>query len=108
MPYPSRKIRRIRVCTYQRPRRKQDLYTVSREDQYAVLEIWYVNILEDIKRGPYSKKPQYAVSNTLDTLKVVRRIKDGHVEEIELEWWFEQDIDVEEKEVEEDKDGGEV
>ncbi|GJZ36447.1 hypothetical protein Tco_0582638 [Tanacetum coccineum] len=40
--------------------------------------------------------------------KVVRRIEDGHVEEIELEWWFEQDIDVEEKEVEEDEDGGEV
>ncbi|GKD72400.1 hypothetical protein Tco_1330682, partial [Tanacetum coccineum] len=30
------------------------------EDQYAVLEIQYVNILEDIKRGPYSKKLQYA------------------------------------------------
>ncbi|GKG33605.1 hypothetical protein Tco_0433764, partial [Tanacetum coccineum] len=40
---------------------------VSKEDQYAVLDIWHVNILEDIKRGPYSKKPQYAVSNALDT-----------------------------------------
>ncbi|GKE05258.1 hypothetical protein Tco_1397276 [Tanacetum coccineum] len=38
-PYPSRKIRRIRACTHQRPRRKHDQYTVSREDQYAVLEI---------------------------------------------------------------------
>ncbi|GJU34061.1 hypothetical protein Tco_1182415 [Tanacetum coccineum] len=37
------------------------------EDQYVILEISMVNILEDIKRGPYSKKPQYAVSNTLDT-----------------------------------------
>ncbi|GKG30362.1 hypothetical protein Tco_0420260, partial [Tanacetum coccineum] len=34
-------------------------YAVSSEYQYAVLEIWYVNILEVIKRGPYSKKPQY-------------------------------------------------
>ncbi|GJV43631.1 hypothetical protein Tco_1428167 [Tanacetum coccineum] len=56
MPYPSRKIRRIRACTHQRPRRKQDQYVVSSEDQYAVLEIQYVDILEDIKRGPYSKK----------------------------------------------------
>ncbi|GJR79103.1 hypothetical protein Tco_0149888 [Tanacetum coccineum] len=56
-PYPSRKIRRIRACTHQRPQRKQDQYAVSREDQYAVLEIWNeYNILEDIKRGPYSKK----------------------------------------------------
>ncbi|GJS29176.1 zinc finger, CCHC-type containing protein [Tanacetum coccineum] len=65
--YPSRKIRRIRACTHQRPRRKQAQYAVSREDQYAVLDIWHVNILEDIKRGPYSKKLQYAVSNPLDT-----------------------------------------
>ncbi|GJR71876.1 hypothetical protein Tco_0084241 [Tanacetum coccineum] len=54
--YPSRKIRRIYACTHQRPRRKRDQYAVSREDQYAVLEIQYVNILEDIKRDPYSKK----------------------------------------------------
>ncbi|GJS14143.1 hypothetical protein Tco_0408615 [Tanacetum coccineum] len=66
-PYPSRKIRRIRAYTHQRPQRKEDQYAVSREDQYAVLDIWHVNILEDIKRGPYSKKPQYAVSNPLDT-----------------------------------------
>ncbi|GJY78749.1 hypothetical protein Tco_0484550 [Tanacetum coccineum] len=38
-PYPSRKIRRIRAYTHQRPRRKHDQYAVSREDQYAVLEI---------------------------------------------------------------------
>ncbi|GJX18373.1 hypothetical protein Tco_0219205 [Tanacetum coccineum] len=38
-PYPSRKIQRICACTHQRPRRKHDQYTVSREDQYAVLEI---------------------------------------------------------------------
>ncbi|GJW08896.1 hypothetical protein Tco_1571319 [Tanacetum coccineum] len=56
-PYPSRKIRRIRACTHQRPQRNKAQYAVSREDQYAVLEIWNeYNILEDIKRGPYSKK----------------------------------------------------
>ncbi|GKB38713.1 hypothetical protein Tco_0883655 [Tanacetum coccineum] len=38
-PYPSRKIRRIRACTHQRPQRKLDQYAVSSEDQYAVLEI---------------------------------------------------------------------
>ncbi|GKA67656.1 hypothetical protein Tco_0767573 [Tanacetum coccineum] len=61
-PYPSRKIRRIHACTLQIPQRKEDQYAVSREDQYAVLDIWHVNILEDIKRAPYSKKPQYAIS----------------------------------------------
>ncbi|GJX39045.1 DNA-directed DNA polymerase [Tanacetum coccineum] len=39
MSYPSRKIRRIRACTHQRPQRKEDQYAVSREGQYAVLEI---------------------------------------------------------------------
>ncbi|GJV51040.1 hypothetical protein Tco_1446781 [Tanacetum coccineum] len=38
-PYPSRKIWRICAYTHQRPRRKHDQYGVSREDQYAVLEI---------------------------------------------------------------------
>ncbi|GKB52701.1 hypothetical protein Tco_0903454 [Tanacetum coccineum] len=42
MPYPGKAIRRIQ----------------------AIREY---NILEDIKRGPYSKKLQYVVSNTLDT-----------------------------------------
>ncbi|GKD12032.1 hypothetical protein Tco_1196439 [Tanacetum coccineum] len=66
-PYPSRKIRRIRACTHQRQQRKQAQYAISKKDQYIVLDIWHVNILEDIKRGPYSKKLQYAVSNPLDT-----------------------------------------
>ncbi|GJX65573.1 hypothetical protein Tco_0299916 [Tanacetum coccineum] len=35
MPYPSRKIRRIHVCTHQRPQRNQVQYAVSSEDQYA-------------------------------------------------------------------------
>ncbi|GJT44055.1 hypothetical protein Tco_0952770 [Tanacetum coccineum] len=56
-PYPSRKIRRIRACTQQRPQRKEDQYDVSKTSQYAVLKMYYVNILEDIKRSPYSKKP---------------------------------------------------
>ncbi|GJU53294.1 hypothetical protein Tco_1227008 [Tanacetum coccineum] len=60
-PYPSRKIRRIRACTHQRPQRKKGQYPVSRKDQYAVFDIWHVNILEDIKRGLYSKKLQYAI-----------------------------------------------
>ncbi|GJV98813.1 hypothetical protein Tco_1554065 [Tanacetum coccineum] len=36
-PYPSRKIRRIRACTHQRPQRKQVQYTISSEDQYALV-----------------------------------------------------------------------
>ncbi|GJX90363.1 hypothetical protein Tco_0343689 [Tanacetum coccineum] len=70
-PYPSRKIRRIRACTHKRPQRKEDQYAVSRRSQYAVLKILYMNILEDVKRGPYSKKLQYAVSNPLNTPLVV-------------------------------------
>ncbi|GJW30911.1 hypothetical protein Tco_0047786 [Tanacetum coccineum] len=35
-PYPLRKIRRIRVCTHQRPQRNKDQYAVSRENQYAL------------------------------------------------------------------------
>ncbi|GJS87847.1 hypothetical protein Tco_0770483 [Tanacetum coccineum] len=43
------RIQRIRACTHQRPLRNKD--------QYAVFKIWnQYNILEDIKRGPYSKK----------------------------------------------------
>ncbi|GJU55755.1 hypothetical protein Tco_1229469 [Tanacetum coccineum] len=57
MSYPSRKIWCIRACSHQRPRRNKDQYAVSRENQYAVFKIWnQYNILEDIKRGPYSKK----------------------------------------------------
>ncbi|GKE98635.1 hypothetical protein Tco_0021986 [Tanacetum coccineum] len=47
--------------------KEQDQYAVSKEDQYTVFKLYYVNILEDIKHGPYSKKPQYAVSNPLNT-----------------------------------------
>ncbi|GJR57957.1 hypothetical protein Tco_1500119 [Tanacetum coccineum] len=58
-PYPSRKIRRIRAYTHQRPQGKEGQYVVSREDQYAILDIWHVNILEDIKRGNgYPRKGQ--------------------------------------------------
>ncbi|GJW56496.1 hypothetical protein Tco_0103227, partial [Tanacetum coccineum] len=66
-PYPSRKIWRIRACIHQRPQRKVDQYAVSREDQYAVLEIWNdYNILEDIKRSPYFKKPPIRRIQPLD------------------------------------------
>ncbi|GJX93332.1 ribonuclease H-like domain-containing protein [Tanacetum coccineum] len=56
---------------------------VSRETQYAVFKIWnQYNILEDIKRGPYSKKSPirriqslgYAVSNRLPDL-INRKLK---------------------------------
>ncbi|GJR30187.1 hypothetical protein Tco_1106419 [Tanacetum coccineum] len=56
--------------------------------QYAVLEIYYVNILEDIKRGPYSKKLQYAVSKPLDTPKVGGEIEVSDDEYSNLkEYW---------------------
>ncbi|GKD54639.1 hypothetical protein Tco_1288026, partial [Tanacetum coccineum] len=37
--YPSKKIRRIRACTHQRPQKDKDQYAVSREIQYAVFKI---------------------------------------------------------------------
>ncbi|GJV59207.1 hypothetical protein Tco_1465307 [Tanacetum coccineum] len=44
------------------------LNTPYLEDQYAVLEIWNgYNILEDIKRGPYSKKSPIRCIQSLDT-----------------------------------------
>ncbi|GJU50589.1 hypothetical protein Tco_1220144 [Tanacetum coccineum] len=43
-----------------------------------------------------------------DCKKVVKEIDDELVEEVELGWWFEQDIDVEDGRFEGDKDGGEV
>ncbi|GJY37728.1 hypothetical protein Tco_0424092 [Tanacetum coccineum] len=68
-PYPSRKIRRIRACTHQRPQRNKDQYAVSRENQYAVFKIWnQYNILEDIKRGPYSKKSPIRHHNLWDVI----------------------------------------
>ncbi|GKA95198.1 hypothetical protein Tco_0817236, partial [Tanacetum coccineum] len=38
-PYPSRKIRRIRACTHQRPQRKEDQYAIQ-ERQYAVFKLY--------------------------------------------------------------------
>ncbi|GJS68112.1 hypothetical protein Tco_0682677 [Tanacetum coccineum] len=68
-PYPSRKIRRIHACTYQRPQRIKAQYAVSRETQYVVFKIWnQYNILEDIKHGPYSKKSPIHRIQSLDTL----------------------------------------
>ncbi|GJY66502.1 hypothetical protein Tco_0468740 [Tanacetum coccineum] len=65
--YPSRKIRRIRACTHQRPQRNKAQYAVSRETQYAVFKIWNeYNILEHIKRGPYSKKSPIRRIQSLD------------------------------------------
>ncbi|GJX83051.1 putative ribonuclease H-like domain-containing protein, partial [Tanacetum coccineum] len=44
------------LALHKRPRRKQDQYAVSRDDQYAVFKLWKKYILEDIKRGLYFKK----------------------------------------------------
>ncbi|GJT50721.1 hypothetical protein Tco_0976878, partial [Tanacetum coccineum] len=37
-PYPSRKIRRIRACTHQRPQRNEAQYAISRRCQYVCIE----------------------------------------------------------------------
>ncbi|GJZ11727.1 DNA-directed DNA polymerase [Tanacetum coccineum] len=52
-----KKIRRIRACTHQRPQRIKLNTPYLEKTQYTVFKIWNeYNILEDIKRGPYSKK----------------------------------------------------
>ncbi|GJY30272.1 hypothetical protein Tco_0413767 [Tanacetum coccineum] len=38
-PYPSKKIRRIRACTHQRPQKDKDQYAVSKETQNVVFKI---------------------------------------------------------------------
>ncbi|GJW46489.1 hypothetical protein Tco_0078135 [Tanacetum coccineum] len=53
-----------RAMHHQRTTRKHDQYVVSREDQYAVLEIWKVNILEDIKHG-LRKKSRLSLKNDM-------------------------------------------
>ncbi|GKD37397.1 hypothetical protein Tco_1257604, partial [Tanacetum coccineum] len=64
-PYPSRKIWRIHAYTYQRPQRKQVQYAVSRKGNTSYSSYTGIQYsVEDIKRGPYSKKLQYVVSNT--------------------------------------------
>ncbi|GJW24695.1 hypothetical protein Tco_0038506 [Tanacetum coccineum] len=84
-PYPSRKIRRIRAYTHQRPQRNKPQYAVSREDQYAVLEIWIeYNILEDMKRDPYSKKSPIRLRMTKVIKGEFEKIKDVKVKDVLL------------------------
>ncbi|GKB94824.1 hypothetical protein Tco_0980961 [Tanacetum coccineum] len=85
-PYPSRKIQCIRACTHQRPQGKGDQYAVSREDQYAVLDIWHVNILKDIKRGPYSKKPNTPYPTHWIRHNSIRRIHFHWIRRIHFHW----------------------
>ncbi|GJT83196.1 hypothetical protein Tco_1057538 [Tanacetum coccineum] len=45
-------------------------YVISRETQYAVFKIWNeYNILEDIKRGPYSKKSPIRYVHNLESVE---------------------------------------
>ncbi|GJR79295.1 hypothetical protein Tco_0150080 [Tanacetum coccineum] len=66
-PYPSKKIRRIRACTHQRPQRKQDPIHRIQKRQYAVFKLYGNKILWKISNMvPTPRNPQYAVSKTLD------------------------------------------
>ncbi|GJY73187.1 putative reverse transcriptase domain-containing protein, partial [Tanacetum coccineum] len=51
------KRRHLKITVLTTNTSKHDQYAVSKEDQYAVFKLWKQNILEDIERGPYSKKP---------------------------------------------------
>ncbi|GJU67812.1 hypothetical protein Tco_1254071, partial [Tanacetum coccineum] len=85
-PYPSRKIRRIRACTHQRPQRNEDQYAVSRRCQYAVLKIMTKVIKGEFEKIKYVKVED--VTLTCDTpLEVfnneVNRLS-GRDDEVEL------------------------
>ncbi|GJW60200.1 hypothetical protein Tco_0109535 [Tanacetum coccineum] len=64
-PYPSRKTRRIRACTHQRPQRNKDQYAVSRGlntpySRYGInIIFWKISSVV-----PTLRNPQYAVSNS--------------------------------------------
>ncbi|GKB70966.1 hypothetical protein Tco_0932378 [Tanacetum coccineum] len=65
MPYPSRKIRRIRACTHQRPLRNKDQYAVSRGLNTPYSRYGINIIFSKISRVvPTPRNPQYAVSNS--------------------------------------------
>ncbi|GKB56076.1 hypothetical protein Tco_0912262 [Tanacetum coccineum] len=64
--YPSRKIRRIRAYTHQRPQRKEDQYAVSRRQIRRIGNI-VCEYSGRYQTWSLSKKLQYAVSNPLDT-----------------------------------------
>ncbi|GJT43595.1 hypothetical protein Tco_0952310 [Tanacetum coccineum] len=60
-------------------------YAVSRETQYAVFKIWNeYNILEDIKRGPYSKKSLIRRIQLLGYASSRRHFKTLNLDELRL------------------------
>ncbi|GKC23410.1 hypothetical protein Tco_1025560, partial [Tanacetum coccineum] len=66
--YPSRKIRRIRACTHQRPQRIK-LNTPYPERLNTPYSRYGMNIIfwKISSVVPTPRNPQYAVSNSLDT-----------------------------------------
>ncbi|GJT22690.1 hypothetical protein Tco_0892627 [Tanacetum coccineum] len=92
---PLRPIRRIHQGRYgvsmpalTKDHRGIKLNTPYPEDQYAVLEIWNeYNILEDIKRGPYSKKSPIRRIQSLDTpatFRIPSNFDDGNPTTLQL------------------------
>ncbi|GJV08318.1 hypothetical protein Tco_1345974 [Tanacetum coccineum] len=63
--YPSRKIRRIRACTHQRPQKIKDQYAIFRRlntpySRYGInIIFWKISNVV-----PTPRNPQYAISNT--------------------------------------------
>ncbi|GJT24906.1 hypothetical protein Tco_0894843 [Tanacetum coccineum] len=53
--YPSRKIRRIRACTHQRPQKNEDQYAVSKRCQYAILKIYFSVRMTKVIKGEFEK-----------------------------------------------------
>ncbi|GJV94515.1 hypothetical protein Tco_1546092 [Tanacetum coccineum] len=81
-PYPSRKIRRIRACTHQRPLRNKDQYAVSRGlntpySRYGInIIFWKISSVV-----PTPRNTQYAISNSWIRLRMTEVIK-GEFEKI--------------------------
>nr|GEW23910.1 hypothetical protein [Tanacetum cinerariifolium] len=65
-------------------------------------------VLYGLKQAPRAWCVNGGLIWKLDCIKLVKEIEDGHVEEIEVEWWFKQDIDDEGKEDKEGEGGSKV
>ncbi|GJU84256.1 hypothetical protein Tco_1291802 [Tanacetum coccineum] len=87
----------VSVPTLTKDHKGIKLNTPYPEDQYTVLEIWNeYNILEDIKRGPYSKKSTIRRIQSLDTPNDINiELNKEFLEELQMNayhGWIDEDV----------------
>ncbi|GJZ73303.1 reverse transcriptase domain-containing protein [Tanacetum coccineum] len=76
-PYPSRKIRRIRACTHQRPQRKEDQYVVNLDNStnnvLLPLDSWTSGLLE--YKFPLNNESYLAIRSNILTRETLPQVK---------------------------------